>query len=227
MKGLVYVVDDDPLVRRSIERLIHSEGLEARGFESAVDFLQIPRLPVPSCLLLDYQLPLLDGLELQATLIGHEKEMPVIFLTGRGTIPLCVRAMQGGAVDFLTKPVEPDRLIESVERALELDQRRLEQAHQRRQVREDHARLTMREQEVFRLIVRGMLNKQIGSALGVTEKTIMVHRARVMEKLGAESVADLVRLERQLVQMNLLPGEPALQPPSHPLDPTPRSTEGP
>lgn len=207
MKGLVYIVDDDPLLRRAIERLVCSEGLEARGFESAVDFLQMPRLQVPSCLLLDYQIPLFDGLELQATLIGQEKEMPVIFLTGMASFPVCVRAMQAGAVDFLTKPVDPEQLLHAVRTALEIDRHRLAQTDHMRVAREAYKQLTTREREVFRLVARGMLNKQIGYTLGVSEKTIKVHRARVMEKLGADSVADLVRLEHALEEMNVLPGE--------------------
>lgn len=176
--ALVYVVDDDASVRRSLERVICSAGLEACGFGSAQEFLEAPRRPVASCLVLDYQMPDLDGLGLQATLVGHEKEMPVIFLTGRGTIPLCVSAMQGGAVDFLTKPVDPARLLGAIEIAIDLDRIRLEQVERRRPAREAYQRLTAREQEVFRLVARGRLNKQIGYALGVTEKTIKVHRAQ-------------------------------------------------
>jgi FixJ family two-component response regulator len=190
----VFVVDDDPAVRKSLSRLLRSAGLEVATFGSALGFLECHDPRAPGCLLLDMAMPGLNGLELQATLAAKGSAIPIVFLTGHGDVPTSVRAMKNGALDFLTKPVNDEDLLKAIRAAFERDAA----ARQARALLDDIlqrlATLTPREHEVFVHVVSGQLNKQIAGDLGTAEKTIKVHRARVMEKMRVPSVADLVRL---------------------------------
>lgn len=190
----VFVVDDDPSVRAAIARLMKSVGLEVETFGSAQEFLALDHPDKPSCLVLDIRMPGLSGLDLQDELAAAELDMPVIFITGHGSIPMSVRAMKAGAVDFLEKPFEDQALLDAVHKAIDQDrQARLEQAEMR-EIQQRADSLTPREHKVFSFVVTGMLNKQIAYELGMSEKTVKVHRARVMQKMQADSLADLVRL---------------------------------
>jgi FixJ family two-component response regulator len=197
--GLVCVIDDDLSVCRSVGRLLRSHNKQVETYQSAGDFLE-RRLPsLPACLILDLEMPGVSGLELQQTLVANRDMLPIVFLSGHGSISASVDAMKKGAVDFLSKPVDDNRLMRAVDSALDQAQ----QAHRRRQAL-DHDRaafntLTERERQVCIRVARGMLNKQIGYEFGTTEKTIKVQRGRVMQKLGAHSVADLVRLVDRLI----------------------------
>jgi FixJ family two-component response regulator len=196
--GTVFVVDDDATIRRALERLVRSVGLEVETYASAKEFLERPPVDGPACIVTDVRMPGLSGLDLQQELSSAGLDLPVIFLTGHGTVPMSVRAMKAGAVDFLQKPVDDQVLLDAIHRAIEGDQRsRTERALQN--VLEGRlASLTAREREVFALVVRGLLNKQIAGELGTSEKTIKVHRARVMQKMEAGSLADLVRMGERL-----------------------------
>jgi FixJ family two-component response regulator len=193
-EAIVFVVDDDPSVRRSLKRLIRSAGFTVESFASAQEFLDRPRPDIPGCLVLDIHMPGVSGLDLQDELGAAEVNLPVIFLTGYGTVPASVRAMKAGASDFLEKPVDDGALVDAIHQAVERNRRaRLEQT----EIREIQGRvesLSPREREVLGLLLTGMLNKQIAFELGTTEKTIKVHRGRVMEKMQAGSMAELVRL---------------------------------
>ncbi len=190
----VYVIDDDESMRRSVKRLLKAHGFEAETFPSADDFLSLERASRPACLVLDLSLPGMSGIDLQKEMERRRLDLPIVFITGHGDIPSSVEAMKGGAVDFLPKPFNAKALIEAVERAMARargdEKRRLARTDAERRV----AILTPRELEVMRLVIKGMLNKQIASQLGTSIKTIKVHRSRVMQKMEAESVADLVRL---------------------------------
>ena len=191
---IVYVLDDDPSVRSSLERLVRSVGLKVQSFSSAAELLDYRGADHPSCMVLDVRMPGLSGLDLQESLATTGWTAPIIFITGHGTVPMSVRAMRAGAVNFLQKPFEDQEILDSIHQAIdrELDARR---ERSRRQEVEGHLQgLTPREREVFGLVVAGLPNKQIASKLGTSEKTIKVHRARVMEKMGAGSLADLVRM---------------------------------
>lgn len=190
----VFIVDDDPDVRTSTARLLRSANYEAVTFESAAEFLANHATEVPGCIILDVAMAGLSGLQLQARLVEGGCVRPIIFLTGVGNVPTSVKAMKAGAVNFLTKPVEEDELFAAIEEAIRLDQagRRV---HSRKQIIARRLeKLTPREREVFELVIAGRLNKQIAAALGTVEKTIKVHRARVMHKTGARTVAELVQL---------------------------------
>jgi FixJ family two-component response regulator len=189
----VHLVDDDPAVRRALARVLAAAGHACRTWESAEDFLAAPLLPSDGCAVLDLALPGASGLDLQSRLGERDPGFPVIFLTGRGDIGTSVRAMKGGAVDFLTKPVEPAALLSAVEAALTRGKNRREQHAAEAELAAGVARLTPREREVLGMVVQGRLNKQIAADLGIAEKTIKVHRARMMQKLGVRTVADLVR----------------------------------
>lgn len=191
---IVYVVDDDASFRKSLLRLLRAHGLEAQSYDSAASFLKSGLTNRDGCILLDIRMPGLSGLDLQAALAKAACTMPVIFLTGHGDIPTSVWAMKKGATDFLTKPVDEDNLLKSIHSALAENEMRNKAAGEIEAVRARIQSLTDRELEVMRHVITGELNKQIGSALGVVEKTIKVHRARVMEKMGVHSVAELVRL---------------------------------
>ena len=194
----VFVVDDDPSVRRSTERLVRSMGFNVQTFATAKEFRERARVESPSCLVLDVHLPGPSGLDLQRELVQAGVQIPIIFITGRGSIPMSVRAMKEGAVEFLTKPTRSRDLLAAIRAAIERD-RASHQARRRLDaLRERYARLTAREREVMTLVVAGRLNKQIASEVTTTERTVKFHRAHIMEKMEADSVAELVRMAGQL-----------------------------
>jgi FixJ family two-component response regulator len=195
---VVFVVDDDPSVRTSLTRLIESAGYAVEGFASARDFLRREWYAGPCCLVLDVRMPGLSGLELQETLATAGRRMSIVFVTGHVDVPMSVRAMKRGAADLLTKPVDDKDLLAAIHRCVAKDVEDLGEEARVAEVRKRVKLLTPRETEVFALVVTGMLNKQIAAALGTGEKTIKVHRARVMEKMRAGSVAELVRLADRL-----------------------------
>jgi RNA polymerase sigma factor (sigma-70 family) len=197
--GIVYVVDDDASVRRALARLIAAAGLEVQTFPSAHAFLDHTPLDRPGCLVLDVRLPGESGLDLQTAMgEARQQQLPIIFVTGHGTVPASVRAMKEGALDFLQKPVDEHELLDGIQRALRRSRdARAEQA-ERAIVQRRLDTLTPREREVLDLVATGLLNKQIGDRLGVAEKTIKVHRGRAMQKMATDSVADLVRLLNRL-----------------------------
>jgi len=197
-KAIVYVIDDDASVRKSLARLIRSEGLDVDTFSSARDFLLFNPPDRPGCLLLDLQMPGMTGLELQEALTVAKRSIPVIFITGFGNVPASVQAMKAGAVDFLEKPFADKTLLDVIRRAIQCDIQSRRTNRELSAVRKSWGTLTKREKEVFDLVVTGMLNKQIAFQLGITEKTIKVHRARIMQKMGAQSLADLVRFHERL-----------------------------
>jgi FixJ family two-component response regulator len=192
--SMVFVVDDDPSVRRSLTRLLVSAGHTVEAFASAKEFLARAPHAGPSCLVLDMRMPGVTGLELQQTLAATGRRMGIVFLTGHVDVPTSVTAMKRGAADLLTKPVDDEDLLAAIRRALAKDVEDLGEETRVEDVRKRVRLLTSRETEVFALVVTGMLNKQIAGALGISEKTIKVHRARVMEKMRAGSVAEQVRL---------------------------------
>jgi len=192
--GVVYVVDDDAGVRRALGRLIRSVGLDVVALSSAQEFLDTPPPGRPACLVLDVRLPGLGGLDLQSRLGQGQQSIPIVFISGHGNVPTSVRAMKGGAVDFLQKPFEDEDLLAAVQRALALSRQALTDRAARAEIEQRLDSLTRREREVLELVVTGMLNKQIAAALGAAEKTVKVHRGRVMHKMRAGSVADLVRM---------------------------------
>ncbi|HVO84459.1 MAG TPA: response regulator [Syntrophobacteria bacterium] len=198
LEPIVFVVDDDPSVRRSLGRLIRSAGFTVESFPSAQDFLERPRPDISGCLVLDIHMPGVSGLDLQEELAAAEVNLPVIFLTGYGTVPASVRAMKAGAVDFLEKPVDDRALVDAIHQAVERNRRARREQAEIREIERRIELLSPREREVFSLLLTGMLNKQIASELGTTEKTIKVHRGRVMEKMQASSMAELVRLAAKL-----------------------------
>jgi FixJ family two-component response regulator len=192
--SLVFVVDDDASVRKSLTRVMTGAGYTVEAFASAREFLAGERRDGPCCLVLDVRMPGLTGLELQETLADRRHRMPIVFITGHGDISMSVQAMKGGAADFLTKPFDVERLLDAVARAIAKDVQDLGDEGRTAGILERVKRLTRREMEVFALVVTGMLNKQIAGQLGIGEKTVKVHRARVMDKMEAGSVAELVRL---------------------------------
>lgn len=194
----MFVVDDDPSVLRALCRLFSAAGLEPRAFLSSTAFLEAHDPATPGCLVLDLALPGLDGLELQQALSDSGGARPIVFITGRGDIPTTVRAMKGGAVDFLTKPVNDSELLAAVQRAIDADRLARSARVELDGLKQRLASLTPREREVLVHVVAGRLNKQIAADLGTVEKTIKVHRARVMEKMAVRSLADLVRIAERL-----------------------------
>jgi FixJ family two-component response regulator len=196
--ALVYVVDDDPSVCRALCRLIHSVGLGAIPLQSAQAFLDHPRPDGPACLVLDVRMPGLSGLDLQTRLGEARQTIPIIFITGHGNVPTSVRAMKGGAIDFLQKPFNDDELLGVIQRALALSRQARSEIAAREETQRRLRTLTPREQQVLELVVDGRLNKQIAAELGAAEKTIKVHRGRVMQKMQANSVAELVRMTKKI-----------------------------
>lgn len=190
----VFIVDDDPRVLKSLSRLLRSVDIEAVTFSSPRAFLEQQIVFPESCLVLDLSMPGIDGLQLQKALVEKNETIPIIFLTGHGNIPQAVRAMRSGAVDFLTKPVEDEALLAAIEAALSHARAAWNEKNDRKELQMRIERLTPREREVMAQVVTGKLNKQIAGDLGIAEKTVKVHRARVMQKLDVVSVADLVRL---------------------------------
>ena len=193
-RGIVFVVDDDASIRRALERLIRSVDLAVESFASAKELLGRKPPDGPGCIVTDVRMPGLSGLDLQKELASAGLDLPVIFLTGHGTIPMSVRAMKAGAVDFLQKPVDDQVLLDTIHQAIELDRQTRTQRARQDQLEQRLESLTPREREVFALVVQGLLNKQVAGELGTSEKTVKVHRARVMQKMEADSLADLVRM---------------------------------
>jgi RNA polymerase sigma factor (sigma-70 family) len=196
--SVVFVVDDDRSVRSSLKLLISSVGLQVESFESADTFLQRKPPDAPSCLVLDVRLRGLSGLDFQGELAARNIHIPIVFITGHGDIPMSVRAMKAGAVEFLTKPFRDQDLLDAVRIALERDRARREQEKEVADLQQRFDSLTPREQEVISMVVSGMLNKQIAGELGTAENTVKVHRSRAMEKMNAQSFADLVRMIEKL-----------------------------
>ena len=192
--ALVFVVDDDASVRKSLSRLISEAGYRVQAYASPREFLARRPEPGPSCLVLDVRMPGVTGLALQQTLASAVHEIPIIFITGHGDIPMTVKAMKAGALDFLSKPFAAKDLLDAIQRAVAKDTRDLGTEARDDEIRSRVKRLTPRERQVLGLVVTGMLNKQIASELGIVEKTVKVHRARAMEKMQARSLAALVRL---------------------------------
>ena len=191
---IVFVVDDDVSVRESLEGLIRNEGWQPEIFTSAQEFLDRPRLLVPSCLVLDMCLPGLDGLDLQKRVAAERTDMPIIFITGHGDVPKTVQAMKAGAVEFLTKPFNDEVLLSAVRHALERSRSALGHEAEINALRNYYSSLTPREQQVMALVVSGLLNKQIAGELGISEITVKAHRGRVMQKMKADSLAALVKM---------------------------------
>jgi RNA polymerase sigma factor (sigma-70 family) len=191
---VVFVVDDDPSVRSSLKFLISTVGLQVETFDSAEAALQRVLPDAPSCLVLDVRLRGLSGLDLQHELVARNCQIPIVFITGYGDIPMSVRAMKAGAVEFLTKPFRDQDLLDAVRIALERDRARREREKERAELQNRFNSLTAREQEVISMVVAGMLNKQIGDQLGTAENTIKIHRSRAMKKMHAQSLAELVRI---------------------------------
>jgi len=196
-KPIVFVVDDDVSVRESLELLIRFEGWQSETFASAEEFLAHPRVFTPNCLVLDVSLPDLNGLDLQK-FVADRIEMPIIFITGYGDVPMTVRAMKAGAVEFLTKPFAEEALLGAIRHAIERSQTALDNEAEMQALRGRYASLTPREREVMALVVSGLLNKQVGFELGISEITVKGHRGKVMLKMKADSVADLVKMAVRL-----------------------------
>jgi FixJ family two-component response regulator len=192
--GVVFIVDDDASVRRSLAQLIRSVGLESETFATAQAFLERPLPDRPCCVVLDLRLPGPSGLDLQSALQKRPHPVPIIFISGHSDVPITARAMKGGAIDFLAKPFNNQDLLDAVQRALDLDQHARVEAAERTGIERRIGTLTPRERQVMMLVVRGLLNKQIAAELGAAEKTIKIHRGRMMQKMSAGSVAELVRL---------------------------------
>src|SRR6185295_2646755 len=201
---IVFVVDDDISVRESLELLIKFAGWQPETFASAAEFLTHPRTATPSCLVLDVSLPDLNGLELQKLIASDRTDMPIIFITGHGDVPMTVQAMKAGAVEFLTKPFDDEVLLSAIRHAIKRSMAVLEDQAELTTLRSSYESLTPREREVMRCVVAGMLNKQIGLQLGISEITVKAHRGKVMQKMKADSVADLVKAA---VRLGLAPAK--------------------
>jgi FixJ family two-component response regulator len=196
--SIVFVVDDDASVRESIELLLRNEGLDVETFVSSQEFLSRTRAAVPSCLILDFSLPGLNGLELQKLVAVERHEMPIIFITGHGDVPMTVQAMKAGAVEFLTKPFRDEVLLTAIRNAIERSRAILSRDTEIRALKARYACLTSREREVMALVVSGLPNKQVGGELGISEITVKAHRGSMMRKMKAESLAELVNIATRL-----------------------------
>ena len=197
-EAVIAIVDDDASVQRGLQRLIRSAGWKVETFASAQEFLAKSRTELPNCVLLDLQLPGLSGLDLQKRMAEVGLEIPIVFLTGHGNIPVSVQAMKAGAVQFLTKPVDEQELLEAIEEAVERDRRARQQQVEMSELWDRYESLTGREQEVMQKVISGMLNKQIAADLKITEDTVKFHRGHIMRKMNADSLADLVRMAKDL-----------------------------
>jgi FixJ family two-component response regulator len=195
---VVFVVDDDVSVRESLELLIRCEGWQPETFASAQEFLHHPRVLIPSCLVLDVSLPGLNGLGLQRLVAGERTDMPIIFITGHGDVPMTVQAMKAGAVEFLTKPFNDEVLVNAIRAALGRSRAALGEEAEMRVLRDRYESLSQRERQVMALVVSGLLNKQVGGELGISEITVKAHRGKVMQKMKAGSVAELVKMATRL-----------------------------
>jgi len=196
--AIVFVIDDDLSIREAIQSLVRLEGLRVETFATAQDFLRRKRPDLPGCVVLDVELPGLSGLDLQRELAAHGIKLPIIFITGYGDIPMSVRAMKAGALEFLTKPFRDQDLLDAIQQALERDRAARRHSREIAELRERFDALTSREREVMSLVVTGWLNKQIGFELGISEITVKIHRGRAMNKMGAQSLAELVRMTERL-----------------------------
>lgn len=195
---VVFVVDDDISVRESLELLIRCAGWQPEIFASAQEFLIHPRVVIPSCLVLDVSLPGLNGLDLQKRVAAERPDMPIIFITGHGDVPMTVQAMKAGAIEFLTKPFSDETLLSAIRHAIERSHSALRRESEIRVIRDCYTSLTSREREVMALVVSGRLNKQVGDELGISEITVKAHRGKVMRKMNADSVPDLVKMAQRL-----------------------------
>jgi FixJ family two-component response regulator len=195
---IVFIVDDDISVRESLESLIRCEGWEAETFASAEEFLNRPRVLAPSCLILDVSLPELNGLDLQKRIASDRRDMPIIFITGYGDVPMTVKAMKAGAVEFLTKPFDDEALLSAIRHSIERSNLALRRETETGMLREYYASLTPREREVLALVVSGLPNKQVGVELGISEITVKAHRGKVMQKMQADSLPGLVKIATRL-----------------------------
>jgi len=193
-QNVVFVIDDDASLRESLSSLLRSIGLHVELFDSAAQFLKSKRPDVPSCLVLDVRLPGLSGLDFQAELIKNDIRVPIIFITGHGDIPMSVRAMKAGAIEFLTKPLREQDLLDAVQAGLDRDRARRQSDKTVTEIRSKYDSLTAREQEVIGYVASGLMNKQIAGEIGISEITVKVHRGNLMRKMGAKSLADLVRM---------------------------------
>jgi FixJ family two-component response regulator len=193
-KGLVFVVDDDASVRRGLSRLFRSAGLNVEVFASAAEMEQSPKSESANCLVLDVRLPIQNGIELQEQLVHSNRQIPIIFITGHADVPMTIRAMKGGAIDFFTKPVDGRAILEAVSAAIDRDRRRRESESAGEATRLAFARLTPREREVMAFVTAGLMNKQVAAEMGLREITVKIHRGNIMRKMKARSLPDLVRM---------------------------------